>query len=92
MPNDPNGHGDPDGWARLRFAIIGPLLADPPSPGQLGARLRELATRQWQHPVTGLPVRFSFTTLERWYYIARQAPDPVAALRRRRRHDAGPAG
>jgi transposase InsO family protein len=80
---------DPDGWARLRFAIIGPLLADPPPPGELGARLKELAAKAWRHPVTGLPLRFGFATLERWYYLARNAPDPVAALRRRRRRDAG---
>jgi putative transposase len=80
---------DPDGWARLRFAIIGPLLADPPSSGELGARLKALAAKDWRHPVTGLPLRFGFATLERWYYLARDAQDPVAALRRRRRRDAG---
>ncbi|MEJ2325992.1 MAG: IS481 family transposase, partial [Chromatiaceae bacterium] len=80
---------DPDGWARLRFAIIGPLLADPPPPGDLGARLKALAAKDWRHPVTGLPLRFGFATLERWYYLARDAQDPVAALRRRRRRDAG---
>ena len=35
-------------WARLRFAIIGPLLAAPPAPGELGPRLRELAARTWR--------------------------------------------
>jgi hypothetical protein len=80
---------DPDGWARLRFAIIGPLLADPPPPGDLGARLKALAAKDWRHPVTGLPLRFGFATVERWYYLARDAQDPVAALRRRRRRDAG---
>jgi putative transposase len=80
---------DPDGWARLRFAIIGPLLANPPSPGELGARLKALAAKDWRHPVTGLPLRFGFATLERWYYLARGAQNPVAALRRRRRRDAG---
>jgi putative transposase len=80
---------DPDGWARLRFAIIGPLLADPPPPGELGARLKALAAKDWRHPVTGLPLRFGFATVERWYYLARDAQDPVAALRRRRRRDAG---
>ena len=80
---------DPDGWARLRFAIIGPLLADPPPPGDLGVRLKALAAKDWRHPVTGLPLRFGFATLERWYYLARDAQDPVAALRRRRRRDAG---
>ena len=38
---------DPDGWARLRFAVIGPLLADPPSSGELGARLKALAAKDW---------------------------------------------
>ena len=56
---------------------------------QLGARLKELAAKDWRHPVTGLPLRFGFGTLERWYYLARDAQDPVAALRRRRRRDAG---
>ena len=41
MPGEKRG-SDPDGWARLRFAIIGPLLADPPSAGELGARLKAL--------------------------------------------------
>jgi transposase InsO family protein len=80
---------DPDGWARLRFAIIGPLLADPPPAGELGARLKALSAKDWRHPVTGLPVRFGFGTLERWYYLARNAQDPVATLRRRQRRDAG---
>jgi len=55
---------DPDGWARLRFAIIGPVLADPPPSGELGARLRELTAKDWRHPLTGLPLRFGFATLE----------------------------
>jgi hypothetical protein len=88
MPGEKRG-SDPDGWARLRFAIIGPLLADSPSSGELGARLRALVGKDWRHPVTGLPLRFGFGTLERWYYLARDAQDPVAALRRRRRRDAG---
>jgi transposase InsO family protein len=80
---------DPDRWARLRFAIIGPLLAAPPQPGELRKALEALAGQSWKHPVTGLALRFSVTTLERWYYVARKARDPVAALRRRRRNDAG---
>jgi len=82
---------DHNRWARLRFAIIGPLLAAPPAPGALRAALKELAGRSWKHPVNGTAIRFSFTTLERWYYAARKARDPVAALRRRRRCDAGRA-
>ncbi len=80
---------DPDRWARLRFAIIGPLLAAPPASGELQQALRELAARQWRHPLTGVAVQFSVPTLERWFYAARSSPDPVSALRRRRRADAG---
>ena len=74
---------DPDRWARLRFAIIGPLLAAPPPRGELGKALACLSQKNWSHPVTGAPVRFSAPTLERWFYTARNSPDPVAALRRR---------
>ena len=80
---------DPDRWARWRFAIIGPLLAAPPPAGELRQALEALTQRHWRHPVSGLAVRLSFATLERWYYAARQANDPVAALRRCTRSDAG---
>ena len=82
-------HEDPDRWARLRFAIIGPLLAAPPTKGTLRSALNALAQKSWCHPVHGTAVRFSFSTLERWYYTARNAQDPVAALRRHARDDAG---
>jgi putative transposase len=81
---------DRDRWARLRFAIIGPLLAAPPRKGELQNVLRQLSLRSWQHPISGLPVRFGMSTLERWYLTARRAKqDPVAALKRRVRADAG---
>lgn len=80
---------DPDRWARLRFAIIGPLLAAPPERGELRQALEGLAGRSWKHPVNGTMRQFSVATLERWYYTARNARDPVAALRRRGRNDAG---
>jgi hypothetical protein len=35
-----------DRWARLRFAIVGPLLVAPPAPGELRAALGALAARQ----------------------------------------------
>jgi hypothetical protein len=78
-----------DRWARLRFSIIGPLLAAPAAPKQLGAAFLALAAKTWRHPVTGLDVRFGASTLERWYYAARRAADPVAALRDRPRADEG---
>lgn len=78
-----------DRWARLRFAIVGPLLAAPPAPGELMALLSALAGKTWRHPVSGLDVRFGVSTLERWYYAARIAPDPVAVLRNRVRVNIG---
>jgi hypothetical protein len=85
-----HSHSVHERWARMRFAVIGPLLAAPPEPGQLQAALKALAAQQWRHPISGEAVRFSFSTLERWFYAARRAArDPVAALRPRRRVDAG---
>ncbi len=83
------GADDPDRWARWRFAIIGPLLAAPPPRGGLRRRLQGLAAGEWRHPVEGTVVRIRFATLERWYHAARKATDPVAALRRPVREDAG---
>jgi len=77
-------------WARLRFAVIGALLVAPPEPGALHGALTALAAQSWRHPVSGVPVCFGFSTLERWYYAARRADgDPLGALRARRRVDAG---
>jgi len=78
-----------DQWARLRFAVIGPLLASPPQPGDLQAALKALAERDWQHPISGQPRRFGVSTIERWYYQARRQQDPVGALKPRLRADAG---
>ena len=76
-------------WARFRFSVIGPLLSAPPDPGQLKAELTVLTQKQWRHPITGLPVNFGFSTIERWLYQARPKNDPVGALRTKRRLDAG---
>lgn len=78
-----------DRWARLRFAIIGPLLAAPPAPGDLQTALSALADRTWRHPLTGLDVRFGASTIERWFYAARHAADPVTVLRNQVRRDIG---
>lgn len=77
-------------WARLRFQIVGPLLARPPEAGELRPRLEELAGQHWKHPTTGEVVRFGVSTIERWYYQARNEPnEPVRALERQLRSDAG---
>jgi putative transposase len=69
-------------WARVRFSIVGTLLSSPPGDGELHARIADLAAKSWRHPTTDEPVRFSFKTVERWYYAARSANDPVTALAR----------
>lgn len=75
--------------ARFRFSVIGPLLTSPPPSGELHSSIAALAERSWKHPVTGSPTRYSFSTIERWYYTARDAPNPVEALRRSVRSDVG---
>ena len=74
-----------DRWARLRFCIIGPLLGAPPEAGDLHSALGLLVAKIWRHPTSGLDVTFGLSTLQRWYYAARQADDPVAALKDRLR-------
>jgi transposase InsO family protein len=78
-----------DGWARLRFAVVGPLLASPPRRGDLQEEIARLAEKSWQHPRTGEPVRFGRSTIERWLAVARASRDPVAALGRAVRRDVG---
>lgn len=78
-----------DRWAHLRFSIIGPLLAAPPEPGQLYGTLSALAAKTWRHPLSGGDIRFATATIERWYYAARHAGNPVDRLRDRRRGDKG---
>jgi transposase InsO family protein len=87
--NDPD-LSDHVRWAQFRHSVVGQLLAAPPKRGELRCELEKLAARQWQHPLTGDPVSFSFATVERWYYAARNAgADPVGALRKRARSDIG---
>ena len=77
-------------WAHLRFSVVGQLLAAPPPKGELHAMIRALAAQPWRHPTTGEPVRFGFSTIERWDYRAlRERRDPVGVLRRKVRGDAG---
>jgi transposase InsO family protein len=77
-------------WAHFRFSVIGPLLAAPPSRGQLQAQLQELAAKKWRHPITGVWVLLGLSTIERWYYKALGAQSgPVEALRRKVRSDHG---
>lgn len=84
---EPTSHGK---WARFRFSVVGGLLAAPPPQGELRTALGVLAAKTWTHPISRTPVCFGLSTIERWYYKALAAgPDPVGALRRRVRSDAG---
>jgi putative transposase len=77
-------------WAHLRFSIVGALLAAPPAQGELRVELERLAAKEWLHPISGRPVRFAVSTIERWYYAARAAKvDPVGVLCRSVRKDSG---
>jgi hypothetical protein len=79
-----------EAWARFRFSVVGPLLSSPPAAGELREALVNLAARQWLHPMSGEPKRFSVVTIERWYYAAKGAPqDPMTQLARSPRKDAG---
>jgi len=77
-------------WAHFRFSVVGPLLSSPPPRGELRSALEALAEKSWRHPVTGDWTKFSFATIERWFYLAKAASkDPVGVLRRAVRKDLG---
>ena len=55
MANDDHAPSARVRWARLRFQILGPLLAAPADDGELKARIPALAARPWRHPTTARP-------------------------------------
>lgn len=86
---DPTDHAEAARQlALLRFAVVRDLLVDPPDRGALAAALRGLADRTWKLP-DGRPVQFGYSTIEGWYYLARQASDPITALTSKARRDRG---
>ncbi len=74
-------------WGQFRFSIIGTLLAIPPSKGELCKELENLARKHYLDPIKKEPIKFSFSTIERWYYKALNAKDPIKALSRKVRCD-----
>ncbi len=75
-------------WACFRYNVVGPLLARPPRPGHLKEQLEVLSRREWLHPITGVPIYFSLSTIGRWYYrVKDEAADPISKLRRATRTD-----
>jgi putative transposase len=90
MEKEPHSSRSHERWAHFRFSVIGPLLAAPPSRGQLQGQLKELAAKKWRHPITGAWIVFGLSTIERWYYKALHAKDgPVDVLKRKIRSDHG---
>lgn len=78
-------------WSQLRFSIIGGLLARPPKSGKLGEEIKLLSSRCYRHPQKDEWISFGASTIERWYYRALKSTDPVGALDRKVRADAGKA-
>jgi len=77
-------------WAEFRFGVVGGLLSNPPAPGELRSRLKQLSETEWKHPLRDEKFKLSLPTLERWYYASlKQGKDPVGALRRKLRRDSG---
>ena len=71
-------------WARFRFGVVSPLLTSPPESGELARLLDDLAGRSYRHPITGATVRFGRSTIEHWFYTARNEPnEPLRALERK---------
>jgi len=86
---DERGDG-PQRWAHLRFGVVGGLLASPPPQGELRAELEKLAAKTWRHPIREEPAQFGYSTIERWYYRARNEQlDRVGVLLRKVRSDSG---
>lgn len=77
-------------WAQFRFSVIGGLLSCPPPKGHLQQAIARLAGKNYQHPINpNRRICFGASTIERWYYKARTTADPIAALARKVRSDAG---
>ncbi len=78
-----------DKWALFRFSVVGGLLAKPPAKGELQKELRQLARQRYVHPVHNRLTVFHFSTIESWYYRAKNPQYPILALSRKVRSDIG---
>ena len=77
-------------WGQFRFSVIGELLSSPPARGQLQQELKRLSQKIYQHPIDeDHKLTLGASTIERWYYKAKEADDPVSVLGRKPRSDAG---
>jgi len=77
-------------WAEFRFGVVGSLLAAPPEKGALQEELRKLAEKKWLLPGYRISLKVGFSTIERWYYLAKnEQTNPIEALGRKVREDLG---
>jgi transposase InsO family protein len=77
-------------WAQFRLSVIGELLSCPPPKGQLQQTIGQLAKKNYRHPTDpNQRICFGPSTIERWYYKAKDAVDPIAVLGRKIRSDSG---
>jgi putative transposase len=77
-------------WAQFRFSVVGELLSCPPPKGQLQHAIGQLAQKSYRHPTDpNQRICFGPSTIERWYYKAKDAADPIAVLGRKIRSDSG---
>lgn len=76
-------------WAEFRLAVVGHLLVCELGFGQLEAEVRSLSAKRWNHPISGQPAVFGYSTIERWYYIARNNPEDRLCALSTTRSDAG---
>ncbi len=77
-------------WGEFRFSVIGQLLASPPIIGKLEEAITQLSEKSWTHPITGSARKFSFASIERWYYTAlKNNNSPVDGLQKKIRSDKG---
>lgn len=77
-------------WAQFRLSVVGELLFCPPPTGQLQNVIGLLAQKNYRHPIDpNRRINLGASTIERWYYKAKGAADPVAVLGRKIRSDVG---
>lgn len=74
-------------WAEFRLAVVGHLIFCDVERGKLHAELKLLSEKKWKHPITGRPVIFGCSTIQRWYYTILN--NPGARLRASRRSNLG---
>jgi transposase InsO family protein len=90
MSDDKNERSSHQVWAEFRFMVIGHLLSGVSSAENLKAEIKALSEMSWWHPITKEPKKYSYSTIERWYYTAKNKDkDPVGSLRRKLRSDCG---